>query len=189
MESQDVHRSPCHRLKPAQSFGLEPTTAPKVEKMANAKKTATPATSYAVTLDTYHNAIRFAMYLIKTDTMTDTKLITALQSATVTDDKKDEKQLVLIPSAYYRTVKSASYGFKYKLTDKDETAEAIAKAPAKIPPMPKQTATAPKPAKASKPAEAPAVDMTQLIAQITASVIAQMTAPKPAEAPNRKASK
>jgi hypothetical protein len=90
---------------------------------------------------------------------------------------------VLIPSAYYRTVKSASYGFRYKLADKDETALTIEKAPAKIPPMPK--VTAPKP-KAPKPAEAPAVDMAHLIAQITASVIAQMTAPKPAEAPHPK---
>ena len=105
--------------------------------------TATPATSYAVTLATFQSAQRFAMYLVKTNTLTDTKLITALNACTVSDDMKDDKTLVYVPTAYYRTVKSASFGFKYKLTNKNETAETIAKQEPITPKMPIKSPKAP----------------------------------------------
>lgn len=127
--------------------------------MAQAKKTESP-TLYAVTLETYQNAQRFAQYLIATDSMTDDKIITALQSAVIDETETAGRGiLVHLPAVHYRTVKSASWGFKYKLADKDATALEIANQPAETPKAPKKKPApktqAPKPAETPKPAQAP----------------------------------
>ena len=112
------------------------------------------------------------MYLVKTNTLTDTKIITALNACTVSDDMKDDKPLVYVPAAYYRTVKSASFGFKYKLTDKDETAEAIAKLEPITPKAPKQAPITHKAPKATPKAKTPDnVLDTMSTAEITALML------------------
>ena len=82
---------------------------------------------YKITLVTFSNAVRYAMLLVAKKELKDNKLIKALNSCVI------DNEIVNIPDNVYRTVKSASYGFKMQLSNNDTTAIEINKKPVAIP--------------------------------------------------------